>query len=469
MEYQGINTIKAAYSDTLYQDGKIERAADIKLKDYQEPVFEGLEVHPESIPNLESIQDAIQDISIDLMAINQEIISCANRYQSLINNVGKRFKAADAILDTEEERIKDLNTICGYYNEFESVRTLNYKYFKGSFGHDGNYIFHCNATGDRPQLQVLSVTGNGYEGNAYVYDRIDGYQNRAVDTSNRKYMVDNNNYLSCYEYSRLTASKRMASYPSDVNYDSIEAECTITLGSKKPVGAIKITSNMDNLVLEDLKYSTNSGGTYISALDHEIEIMNKEAIYKQNGNYAYGSGIICFPGSDRIRLTFRSKGVTNDKLAYNVADTTVAESPIVKTIELPAAQRHVIRLNDIHAISSSFTTASVMQSVELISAPVDSIAIFANEYEPQHFQDRLHFEYILTVNGIDYNITPVNSNRDGLKVIRFSHEMEPDSYSLHINESIKSAYLKVLLYSDDSATTPVLSNLKICYGKTVTK
>lgn len=469
MEYQGINTIKAAYSDTLYKEGNAERAAQVKLKEYQEPIFENLEVHPEGVPDLSLIQNAMQDISIDLMAINQEIVSCANRYRNLINNIGRRFDAVDAILATEEERIKDLNTICGYYNEFESVRTLNYKYFNGSFSHDGNYIFYCAANGEQPQLEVLSVTGNGYEGNAYVHDRIDGYQNKSVNTANRKYMVDNNNYLSCYEYSRITANKRMASYPDDVNYDAIEAECTITLGCKKPIGAIKITSDMNNLILEDLKFSTNNGGTYISAIDHEIDIVSKEAVYKQNGNYAYGSGIICFPSSNRIRLTFRSKGVTNDSLAYDVVDTTVAESPIVKTIELPAAQRHVIRLNDIHAVSSSFTTASLMQSVELIKDPVDSIAIFANEYEPQHFQDRQHFEYILTINGIDYNVTPVNSNRAGLKVIRFSHEMEKDSYSLHINESIKSAYLKVLMYSDDSSTTPVLSNLKVCYGRTVAK
>lgn len=472
MEYQGIRAIKSAYANQVYDNGSVERALEIQRKDYKEPTFDGYEIHPEHVPNLQELQDATNDISIDLLALDQEFQGCAQKYGDLMDDVGMRLNAIQEDLDSEQDRIEDLNTICGNYQDFASVKTLNYKYFSGSFSHDGNYVFYCPVSGDQTNLSIIDVTGNGYEGNRYVYDRTDGYQQEAVDTSRRAYATDKDNYKTAYEYSRITADKKMPSYPSNVNFDSEEAYCTLTLASEDPIGCVKVTSDLDSLTLTDLKYSQNGGGTYLSALDHEVDIISKEAIYKDGGNYAYGSGIICFPSTDHIRMSFRSKGVQQDELlAYDIADTTTSEdgTPITKTIELPYAKRHIVRLNDIHTVSSEFEGVALMQSGQLIEDPVDSIAIFANEYVPQSYSDKKHFEYILTVNGVDYDITPINSNRRGTKVIRYSEDIADDYYEVHTNESIKSVYLKVLMYADSTQSTPVLANLKVCYGKVVEK
>ena len=111
-----------------------------------------------------------------------------------------------------------------------------------------------------------------------------------------------------------------------------------------------------------------------------------------------------------------------------------------------------------------------MQSEELISEPVESIAIFTSEYVPSHFPDNQDYiQYILTINGIDYNIVPINSNKEGIKVIRSSKLMSLDTYAEHIGESIKSASLSIIINTPDSYTTPYVSNVKICYGKAVSK
>lgn len=472
MEYQGIKAVKDAYAAQVYEDGDAERALAIRGKNYKTPVFDGYEIHPEHIPALKEIQEETNDIAVDLLALDQEFQACAQKYGDLMDNVGLCLNSIETDLESEQARIEDLNTICGNYQDFASVKTLNYKYFSGSFSHDGNYIYYCPVSGDQTQLTITEVTGNGYEGNRYVYDRVDGYQQEAVDTSRRSYATDKDNYKTAYEYSRITADKKMPSYPSNVNFDTEEAYCTITLVAEDPIGCIKVTSNLDHLVLTDLKYSEDGGGTYLSALDHEIDMTSKEAIYKNGGNYAYGSGIICFPSTDHVRMSFRSHGVQqNELLAYDIADATASEdgTPITKTIELPYAKRHIVRLNDIHTVSSEFDSVALMQSYQLIEDPVASIAIFANEYVPQSYSDKQHFEYILTVNGVDYDITPINSDRRGLKVIRFSEDLADDYYEVHISESIKSAYLKILMYADSSQSTPVLSNLKVCYGKVVDK
>ena len=108
---------------------------------------------------------------------------------------------------------------------------------------------------------------------------------------------------------------------------------------------------------------------------------------------------------------------------------------------------------------------SYRESGGLLPTPVRSNAVFANEYVPSHFLNASYFEYILTVNGTDYPVVPINSERSGIKVIRFSENMYGDDYVHHINETIKSAKLKVVIHTTGDGATPYLSHLKICMGK----
>lgn len=107
-----------------------------------------------------------------------------------------------------------------------------------------------------------------------------------------------------------------------------------------------------------------------------------------------------------------------------------------------------------------------MQTQELVGDPVESIAIFASEYIPSFFPDNEEYiKYTLSVNGIDYNIVPINSNREGTKVIRFSDITSSDLYVEYVKESIKTAKLTITINTSDGTSTPYISNLKICYGK----
>ena len=478
MEYVGMKSVKDAYASGLNEKEDLkskERAARIQGLDVDSPVFEGLDVYPEDEPDMEEISQAADDIAIDLMALDKEIAACAGKYMDLMNNMSNRLEAVNETLQVEQDRIEDLNMICGHYQEFSSVKTLNPKYFSGNFSYDGNYVFMAGNSSttksvkmnDTEGFEITEVKGNGYEGNEYVYDDIDGFRKQYVDTSIRSYALDDNNYVTAYEYSRLTADGDEDKYPADVKFDNKEAECTITLHNTEPFGMMKIVSDLDSMILKDVKYSPNDGATYQSILPNEIDIDSKDAIYLGTENYAYGSGVIAFPETNWLRLTLQSNGTTNDKIAFKELDTTVADKPVEKVIELPHVKRHVIRINDMKPIKGQFTDNSVMQTGNLVSTPVRSIAIFANEYVPPAYTVRNCFSYIPTINGIDYDVVPLNSDREGIKVIRFTNVDTNSVYTKAIDEAIKQASLKIVIHTNSENSSPVLSNVKICYGEAV--
>lgn len=150
------------------------------------------------------------------------------------------------------------------------------------------------------------------------------------------------------------------------------------------------------------------------------------------------------------------------KIAYSDTETKRINQ---KIREVKTARRHVIRINGIEAKRKMFRSQTTMKSRELIRVPVDSIALFCNEYIPSHFPDNKYVTYIMTVNGIDYEIEPINSHRQGKKIIRHSDLEANQSYAIYLNESIKSAYLTIIINSYGRTETPYLSNIKILYGR----
>lgn len=469
MDYIGIKDIKDAYANQLVSKKEIDKANKIVLDEIDTPIFNGLEAYGEEEPQRNIIDNAISDISIDLLALNKEFSAIANKYEDMINSTNLRLQAVEEELQIEENRIKDLNTICGNYDEFVSVKTLDRSYFKDSnFGYNDNNTFCAyvsNNNNPNTTIKILDINGNGYEGNKYVYK--DGaFLNNSVDTSARKYMIDNH-ISTAYEYSRLTYNQntKLYSYPQDVNFDNEEALCNISIYSDNKIGTLKVNTDLNTLSLKDILCSLDNGNTYKSYWDKEKQINNLIGIYNDS-NYIYGTGIISFPATNYLKLIFKSNGTTEDKIAYKTLDTTIADKPVDKIIELPDVKRHVIRINSLDAISGAYSNTTNMQTIDLITNPVDSIAIFASEYVPTFFPDNQDYiKYTLSINGKDYNVVPINSNRKGIKVIRFSNITSSDMYVEYINESIKTAKLTIVINTPYNTTTPYISNLKICYGK----
>lgn len=467
MDRVGAQSIKYAYQQTLIEEGQTAKAAKLAKKDLYAPVYEACSVHPEEEPIRKDLNSALTDIGIDFLILDKEIAAAGQAYADLMTDMKLRLDAVDQQLLIEEERLKDLNILCSNFTEFDKVVTLTKDNFEGNYSTENGRTFlaYAHSFKDVP-LSVVKVAGNGYEGNGYVIAN-NTFLKDSIDTSKQERMVDGS-LITAYEYSRLTADSSEAVYPPAVNFDNEEAQCSIVVKSDEMFNMIKLVSDFSNIAITDVLTSKDNGATFVSTANGPVEINNLDAKY-ESGAYAYGSGVICFPSTKYLKLVLKSGGSTTDVIAFKNVDTSDASSPRTTTVVLDSARRHVIRINNIQARSGSFATETSMNTNELIDTPVESIAVFANEYVPDHFPQGTYFQYVLNVNGVDYDIVPINSHRNGIKVIRTSDYSAADDYVKHISESIKTASLTVVVNAPNSVETPYLSNVKICYGRVETK
>lgn len=441
-DYVGIQSIKQAYSQQLIEVGDSERGIAVYNKEIDEPIYEGTAFHPESEPVKDAIDTAFEEIVTDFTGLSKELIQISDDYTTLINNMKIRLAAIDQRLEAEEDRIRDLNAICGKYTSFDIVTSVTDTTVTGTFSYS-NKTFTGTKTdsSDSVTLTVSDIRGNGYEGNAYI-------QYPLVDTSDRNALVDLDE-LTDWEYSRYTGTN------SDnvsflINQDNEPARCVITLEGDNNFIGISLKS-VEDIVIESVSTSEDGGISYETQLEKEIHINQKDRKYT-DANYAYESGVLAFPQTDNVKIQIRSNGVTEDKVVDNDGNV------------LSDVYRHLISIDEITADNSTYSDAYFTTN-ELIGQPVSSIAVFANEYIPSHFSDDTYITYTLTVNGIDYDVVPMNSNQSGTKIIRYSDYTTGDDSIKHIDETIKNATLTVYISMPDCGGTPYLSNLKVCLGK----
>lgn len=462
MEYIGLKSIKEEYANMLLVSNK-DKANTIFASATDTPVTEPLEIHQEEEIQLDTLNNQLTDIAVDLQALNYEALEATKNYSTLMTDIVTRLNAVDDALEAERNRIQDMNIICGNYNEFTTVKEIRTSEIYGTVGLLGDYIFTAHTDNAKVgNFGVTFVDGNGIEGNKFVYNDKQ-FASNAINSSNQQNIYDGNP-LTYYEYSRLTAiGNKLDTTPAEINFDQEEARCSINIRCEDEISMLHLDID-SNVILEDVLFS-DDGIIYKSTWTTPKEINNINKSYI-DPNYIYGTGVISFPPSQYVKLQLASNGASNDKLAFLFTDTTDAQKPIERIIELLNAKRHVIRISDITAHVGTFTEG-YLQTKELISSnPVQSIAVFANEYIPEYFpNDKTYIQYILTINGIDYNIVPINSQKQGTKVIRVSNYSIIDDYIVHINETIKSASLKIIIKTMDTNVTPYVSNLKICFGK----
>lgn len=488
MEYVGIESIKKAYRNLLQNQGYYEEASSVNMKEFTDPVYDPLTIHPEIEPNLDQVNNSLQKIAIDIIALDAQYRSAANLYDDLMTEVLADLDNVDNIIDMEEERIQDLNIITGHISSFTSVKTFTAKDLAGTCSIENDYTFMCHST-DRTSvnLQIDAVSGNGYEGNTYVYSN-GTYENSVLDSSIRNKMIDaySNTY---WEYSKLSAKKRDQYYPIDINFDDIGAECTITISGDSTFNSIRLQSDIKEISVEQISVSDDGGITYSDTMNKPIKVLNAAQKY-EDSSYIYGSGLLCFPSTNYAKIRLKSEVSLNEQLAFTkviLDDTTLSQDVTAKeqqdilksaetVVPLPDTKRYVIRINDLVAFTSTYDTESYLETSELISGPVDCIAVFSNEYYPPFFPSDAtiygfsdYLSYILTVNGQEYTVVPVNSHKNGTKIIRFSDYTITEDYTVHIAEPIKTASLKVKFRTPNVSYSPYLSNLKVCLGKAVIK
>ena len=415
-------------------------------------------LHPEEYGN-SKINNALENGFKYIEEIYNTTTKLANKVDTLLNRSIERLETVSDIITSEKERLQDISMLCNAKTDYDNAIPLTDYYFTGNFEYQ-NGVFSSKTTQSTSTVAtVIDVTGNGYEGNKYVLQD-KSYLEDILSTSNRNAIVDNN--ISTYwEYSRITASNTEEDLLTDFNTDSSEAKCTITLKFDQISNELAIKSSIEGLKVVAIRYS-NDNLTYKDLNIMPFSLNNKEDSYK-NQDYIYGSNIIAFPDSLYVKITFESKGYLNDTIAFN---KVIAENDKTSTLTtiVSTAKRHVIRINNIESKRKQYIKESAFKTKELITNKKDiyAISVFANIYLPNNISED-NVSFILTVNGIDYNIKPVNSYSDGIKIIRFSQGKMPVEYTKYIGEKITSAYLTVVIKSKNKLT-PYVNNIKVLLG-----
>lgn len=434
---------------------------DIK-KDFT-PDTEELWVHPEECKALR-LNDFIVAANNDTAHIDSKLKEVGSNVQNLLITTTQRLDEIKNKIIYEKERLQDIIILCNKYTDFESVIRLTKNDFTGDFSYDNNSFF-CEVTNTTDtRYNIIDVLGNGYEGNAHVYDQWDeSYVSETLDTSKRSAIKDNS--LSTYwEYSRITASEDEKYVFSGVNFDAEEAKCTLTLNFENAVNHIKISSDNDDLIVSDIHISNN--GTSYKSVDFEPVAINSKEDQYNNYSYIYSSGIIAFEPSTYVKVTLESSGYTYESIAFErktIVEDDSKDIIATETTILDTGRRHVVKINDLTGQTNYYKNETKMTSRELITdGEVNVISLFCSSYLPAGIKES-DLQFILTINGKDYEVVPVNSQRNGKKIIRFSQGTMKSDYTEYLTEPIKSAKLTVIMKSRNGIT-PYINNLKILIG-----
>lgn len=418
--------------------------------------FTPVYIHPEEEPNIDEINTCISQINTDLSYIDTTLTTIASNYNSLLENAKTKINNIRALIEAEKERQEDINILCNKYSDFSSAITLSDSNFTGDLTiSDGIMTGTISSTSDI-SYTVQDVNGNGQAGNTYVYTN-DAFVSDTLDTTVTTNISDGN-LTTYYEYQRITMSNSDEG-PVSFNKDSNEAECSIVLYSADTINKIVVNSDRDDLILKEV-YVSNDGNSFTLDKEYDVQI-NKNAQKYSDQEYIYGSGIISVPATQYVKLCFASNGYTDEVLAYEKAFTD-STSTTTKIVTVTSAKRHLIKLNGI-TLSKNVYTKGTSTTAELITDPVKYIGLYCNEYINSDYDISDMVNYYLVINGTEYEVVPINSQRNGTKIIRMSSNTYQVDNTKYVTESIKSAKLKVTVNATKSVT-PYISNMKILIG-----
>lgn len=477
-----MSQLNDTYPDNNYIAAKISA---ISKKNNSEPVLEYRPVKEDYEPSLVEMNETILDTTADIITLDNFIINLTSKYTNLVYTSQLRMSEINKSILTEYERLNDINLICSAYTDLDNVITLTDKDVAGDFNYDSSTnSFSAGSIIEKASLTIKSISGNGIEGNEYVYNNEkNSIMKDVFDASDRNSITDDSR-LTKYEYSRLFGtSETNTAINSILNNDNRDIVCTIEIKADNKIDTIKIDSDNKSIIVKNVLISRDEGESYESCLSRYRELTKRynNTVLKN----ADSSNVICFPATTHVKIiletgdidTENSIGFLDKKTKTEINDTTDSDGnsiTITKTTTedvitaIPGAYRKYLSINQIVGFFNKYEKDSYIFSTgDLIhDTERKSIGIFATEYIPDNFPSgKDYIKYYLTINGEQYRVYPINSNINGIKIISFNNYNTHSPASLsYISETIKSASLQVEITPYESHGSPYISNLKICYG-----
>lgn len=467
-----IKTIRSEYANKLATApfNNEDHARHVSEASQTEPILELTEFKPEDLPKRIDLLTMLSDTLIDITTVDHQIINAAARYTDLISQTISRLNTTKQRLARNKQRMEDINFLTNAYKGIGNVILINDSNTTGDYTFSNN-VFCGEALSEKiiPCI-VTSVTGNGYVGNSHVMNG-DDYLEKTEDRKSLSNITDNDN-LTVFEYSRIISTdngyyqenKIGENVAYDINYDSKDVTCTISLQPKTEgaqINMAKFDFGSSNVKLQDVLISSD-GRIYNSALKKEIEFSSD--VYHALGHIS-GCDMICFPATPYVKFVFSSNYIPQGEvLGYDYTDIS-GDKPRTFIKKIDNAVRKVIQLGGITAYYNTYSDASVLSTNLAPSIGCDAAAIFVNSYIPDSYpSDETPLKYELIVNGISHKVTPINNYSNGTKMVSHAISQYGNSSVKFIDESIKTLQLKITIKASSGAITPFVGNVKVCIG-----
>lgn len=458
MELTSPKNIKENYIKTLSAMDEYSDILNILVnKSETDPIYTTKELNYEEPPSFENEQRELLEVAMDINSINNGIFEMKNKISELVDYVDYNIDSVKSAIKKEDDRISDINIICGQTSDYNMVIPVYSTDFSGGFENIDDKYFGANII-EQEQVEyvITSISGNGIAGNKFVYRENGTFENEENDYSKEEYINDDND-VTKFEYSRLFTNDKKEAVDSIVNYDDKDVEVTITLSADTKFNKIKWMTETKGLIVTKLETSTD-GIYFTSQAEKPLRNEGAEDLYNDS-TYIYGSNILCFPYSYYVRITFTSSNVENDIIAIKEDNKVMVYS---------STRRKKIAINNIKLYKSAYKSTSIVSGNIIVGGSVDKVALFSSEYIPNHFADKKYITYYLIINGDEQEVVPVNSDKEGIKIIKFSEtDSSPtlDSWIKTIKETIKTVQIKVVIETPNDNETPYIGNLKLCLEK----
>lgn len=468
-----VNDLRSEYAKKIEAQpfNDAARAKEIANSDPDQPIFKRYELHPEDLPDRMKFIQMITDTSVDIAVIDSKIIDTANKYTLLISDVIDRMNIIKQRLQRDKQRLEDINFITNAYKGIGTIIPIVKENISGSCTYQNDVYSAAGTTETNMPIEILSVSGNGYVGNAHVLTTQNTYMNLEEDRGVITNLSDNST-VTIFEYSRIcsknpdyyTGTNAVKNETYDVNYDNKDAVCTITMqATAQNINSLRLDTTTNQLILQDILVS-NDNLTYTSALKQSIDFSTD--MYHAM-NYIPGSDTISFVSSPYVKLVL-SSDYTNEgeSLGYDYVDVS-GDKPETVIRPIEDAERKVIQLNGITAYAQTYKTSTFISTNLAPENGCQRVALFVNDYIPDSYSrndNTFPILYELIVNGTTYMVIPINSSAAGTKIISCSDSQYSNANTRYIDSKIKTIQLRVTLTPSSNNISPYVGNLKLCIG-----
>ena len=148
------------------------------------------EIHPEESGNFK-INMATREGLEDIKTIDNTIKELGDKVDSLLLRTSNRLENVKNIIISEKERLQDIVMLCNNRTDYDNAIPLSDYHFEGDYTYKDGVFSSKTEQSTANRVQIIDVTGNGYEGNKYVRKDM-SYLSDVLDTSIRRYATNNN-------------------------------------------------------------------------------------------------------------------------------------------------------------------------------------------------------------------------------------------------------------------------------------